>query len=90
MSPRFGVEQIVFNRKTNEKGTVRRVYESNGITRHAVAVPVLQECSSFFNYSDWNEDVLEVEQEHSPVKNRPLVGNNKTNATQAESGSTFK
>ena len=61
MTPKFSVDEIVFNRKTNEKGTVGRTYESDGITMYEVRVPIdAQKYSVGSNISDWEEDVLEA------------------------------
>ena len=62
MIPKFSMDQILFNRNTKEKGTVARVYESNGVTMYEVRVPLdIQGFSIGSNVSDWAEDVLEPE-----------------------------
>ena len=69
MTPKFSIGQRVFNRKTEEKGTVGRVYESNGVTMYEVQLPIdpqrHQGHSVGSNISDWAEDVLDLEQGHS-------------------------
>jgi hypothetical protein len=68
MTPKFSIGQILFNGNTKEIGTVGRVYESNGITMYEVRIPVdPQWHSAGCHVSDWAEDVLEIEQGHSPV-----------------------
>jgi hypothetical protein len=55
---KFSVDQVVFNRDTKEQGTIRRVYESSGVTKYEVAIfsKHLFGC----DHSDWAESVLEV------------------------------
>jgi hypothetical protein len=63
MTPKFSMDQILFNRNTKEKGTVGRVYESNGVTMYEVRIPVdYQGCLIGSNVSDWSEDLLDLEQ----------------------------
>jgi hypothetical protein len=60
MTPKFSVDQLLFNRDTKENGMVGRVYESNGVTMYEVRVPFDFQWSSIgSNVSDWTEDVLE-------------------------------
>jgi hypothetical protein len=66
MKPKFRIGQILLNRNTREKGTVRRVYDLKGITMYEVTIPA--QLGS--NISDWAEDVLEREQGHSPIAKR--------------------
>ena len=40
MTPKFSMDAILFNRNTKEKGTVGRVYESNGVTMYEVRFAV--------------------------------------------------
>jgi len=62
MTPKFSMDQILFNRNTKEKGMVGRVYELNGVTMYEVRVPLdIQGFSIGSNVSDWAEDVLEPE-----------------------------
>jgi hypothetical protein len=64
MTPKFSVDEIVFNRNTNEKGTVGRAYESDGITMYEVRLAIdSQEHSGGSNISDWEEGALE----HAPT-----------------------
>jgi hypothetical protein len=66
MTPKFSMDQILFNRNTKEKGMVGRVYELNGVTMYEVRVPLdFQGFSIGSNVSDWAEDVLEPEQRSS-------------------------
>ena len=63
MTPKFSMDQILFNRNTKEKGIVGRVYESNGVTMYEVRLPV--DYRGFLigsNVSDWAEDLLDLEQ----------------------------
>jgi len=63
MTPKFSIDEILFNRNTNEKGTVGRVYELNGVTMYEVNVPVdFRGLSIGSNVSDWAEDDLELAQ----------------------------
>ena len=63
MTPKFGIDQLLFNRNTKEKGTVGRVYESNGVTMYEVRVPVdYRGLLIGSNVSDWAEDLLDLEQ----------------------------
>jgi len=66
MTPKFSMDQILFNRNTKEKGMVGRVYELNGVTMYEVRVPVdFKGFSIGSNVSDWAENVLEPEQRSS-------------------------
>ena len=40
MTSQFSVDEIIFNRSTNEKGTVGRAYESDGITMYEVRLAI--------------------------------------------------
>jgi hypothetical protein len=61
MTPKFGIDELLFNRNTNEKGTVGRVYELNGVTMYEVNVSVdFRGLSIGVNVSDWAEDALEL------------------------------
>jgi len=63
MTPKFSIDQLLFNRTTKEKGTVGRVYELNGVTMYEVRVPV--DYRGFLigsNVSDWAEDLLDLKQ----------------------------
>ena len=63
MTPKFSIDEILFNRNTNESGTVGRVYELNGVTMYEVNVSVdFRGYSSGLNVSDWAEDALELAQ----------------------------
>ena len=67
MKEKFKLTDLVYNRDTKEDGTVRRVYETNGVAMYEVAVP--QNCDSWtgeYYISDWAEDVLQ------PSTNEPL------------------
>jgi hypothetical protein len=62
MTPKFSMDQILFNRNTKEKGMVGRIYELNGVTMYEVRVrPDFQGFSIGSNVSDWAEDLLEPE-----------------------------
>jgi hypothetical protein len=66
VTPKFSIDQRVFNRKTEGKGTVGRVYESHGVTMYEVRIPIEPQGHSIgSNISDWAEDVLDLEQGHS-------------------------
>ena len=63
MTAKFSVDEIVFNRNTNEKGTVGRAYERNGVTMYEVRRSIdAQEYRGGSNISDWEEGALE----HAP------------------------
>ena len=54
--------QTLFNRNTKEKGTVGRIYESDGVTMYEVRIPVdYQGLLIGSNVSDWAEDVLDLD-----------------------------
>ena len=60
--PNFSIDERVFNGTTGEKGTVRRVCESNGVTMYEVRIPIDPQGHSIgSNISDWTEDVLDLE-----------------------------
>ena len=61
MKENFQLKDFVYNRNTKEDGTIRRVYETNGVAMYEVAVP--QKCDTWaagFYLSDWAEDVLQL------------------------------
>jgi hypothetical protein len=60
MTPTFQAGQKVFNRDTGETGTVRKVYELNGIISYEVTIPSQRGTARASNRSDWAEGVLEV------------------------------
>jgi hypothetical protein len=63
VTPKFSIGQVLFNRNTNENGTVGKIYELNGITMYEVLVPAhFRGLSTGSNVSDWAEGVLELEQ----------------------------
>ena len=65
--------QTLFNRNTKEKGTVGRIYESDGVTMYEVRIPVdYQGLLIGSNVSDWAEDVLDLDQGGSAARN-PFV-----------------
>ena len=61
MKEKFKLKDFVYNRNTKEDGTIRRIYETNGVATYEVAVP--QNCDSWtggYYISDWAEDVLQL------------------------------
>jgi len=61
MTVNFQLGDLVYNRKTKEDGTIRRVYETSGTAMYEVAVP--QQGDSWaagYNISDWAGDVLQL------------------------------
>ena len=73
MTPKFSIGQILFNRNTNENGTVGKTYELNGITMYEVLVPVqFRGIAIGSNVSDWAEGILDLAQERSRDRNSSL------------------
>lgn len=60
MEENFQPGVLVYNRNTKEDGTIRRIYETNGVAMYEVAVPQSHDSwTGGFYVSDWAEDVLE-------------------------------
>jgi hypothetical protein len=82
MTPKFRVDETLFNRNTKENGTVGRVYELNGITMYEVRVPIDPQGDAIgFNISDWSEDVLEGEEGRSSIDNSSVAEKKKRQRT---------
>jgi hypothetical protein len=61
MKENFQLKDLVYNRNTKEDGTIRRVYETNGVAMYEVAVPQRRATwAAGYYLSDWAEDVLQV------------------------------
>ncbi len=61
MKENFQLKDLVYNRNTKEDGTIRRVYETNGVAMYEVAVPQKRDTwAAGFYLSDWAEDVLQL------------------------------
>ncbi len=61
MKEKFKLTDLVYNRNTKEDGTVRRVYETNGVAMYEVAVPQNRDSwKGGYIISDWAEDVLQL------------------------------
>jgi len=61
MKENFQLKDFVYNRNTKEDGTIRRVYETNGVAMYEVAVPQKRDTwAAGFYFSDWAEDVLQL------------------------------
>ena len=62
--------QTLFNRNTKEKGTVGRIYESDGVTMYEVSIPVdYRGVLIGSNVSDWTEDILDPDQGCGSARN---------------------
>jgi hypothetical protein len=60
MKNKFLLLDLVYNRNTKEDGTVRRVYETNGVAMYEVAVPQNPDSwAGGYNISDWAQGTLE-------------------------------
>ena len=67
-TPKFSIDEVLFNRNTKENGTVGRVDESNGITMYQVRVPVDPRWHpAGCHISDWTEDTLELTRHRVPL-----------------------
>jgi len=78
MKENFQLKDFVYNRNTKEDGTIRRIYETNGVAMYEVAVP--QEGDSWvygYYISDWAEDVLQLS------TNEPLKASRAAHAFRA-------
>jgi hypothetical protein len=61
MKENFQLKDLVLNRNTKEDGTIRRVYDTNGVAMYEVAVPQKRDTwEAGFYISDWAEDVLQL------------------------------
>ena len=67
MKEKFKLKDFVYNRNTKEDGTIRKIYETNGVAMYEVAVPQNRDSwTGGFYISDWAEGVLQ------PSTNEPL------------------
>ena len=76
MTESFQLNDLVYNCKTKEDGTIRRVYETNGAVMYEVAVP--QQGNSWaagYYISDWAEDVLHLSH-NARLKSSKFMGDN--------------
>ena len=61
MKENFQLKDFVYNRNTKEDGTIRRVYETNGVAMYEVAVPQKRDTwAAGYYISDWAKDVLQL------------------------------
>jgi hypothetical protein len=61
MKQNFQLTDLVYNRNTKEDGTIRRIYETNGVAMCEVGVPQERDSWVYGYYiSDWAEDVLQL------------------------------
>ena len=61
MTESFQLSDLVYNRNTKEVGTIRRIFETNGIATYEVAVPQKGDSwAAGYYISDWAEDVLQL------------------------------
>jgi hypothetical protein len=73
MTPKFSMDQVLFNRNTNENGTVGKIYELNGITMYEVLVPIqFRGIATGSSVSDWPEEILELAHGRSRDRNSSL------------------
>ena len=78
MKQNFRLKDLVYNRNTKEDGTIRRIYETNGIATYEVAVPQNRDSwAGAYNISDWAEDVLQLS------TNEPLKASRAVHAFRA-------
>jgi hypothetical protein len=78
MKENFRLKDLVCNRNTKEDGTIRRIYETNGVATYEVAVPQNRDSwAGGYNISDWAEDVLQLS------TNEPLKASRATHAFRA-------
>ena len=60
MKEKFKLNDFVYNRNTKEDGTIRQIYETNGVAMYEVAVPQNRDTwAAGYCFSDWAEDVLQ-------------------------------
>ena len=61
MKEKFKLKDFVYNRNTKEDGSIRRIYETNGVATYEVAVPQNRDSwTGGYYISDWAEDVLQL------------------------------
>ena len=61
MKENFQLGVLVYNRNTEEDGTIRRIYETNGVAMYEVAVPQQRDTwATGYYISDWAEHVLQL------------------------------
>ena len=61
MKENFRLKDLVYNRNTKEDGTIRQIYETNGVAMYEVAVPQNHDSwTGGYYISDWAEDVLQL------------------------------
>ena len=61
MKEKFKLKDLVYNRNTKEDGTVRQIYETNGVAMYEVAMPQNRDSwAGGYYMSDWAEDVLQL------------------------------
>ena len=61
MKEKFKLKDLVYNRNTKEDGTIRQIYETNGVAMYEVAVPQNRDSwTGGYYISDWAEDVLQL------------------------------
>jgi len=61
MKEKFKLKDLVYNRNTKEDGTIRQIYETNGVAMYEVAVPQNRDSwAGGYYISDWAEDVLQL------------------------------
>jgi len=73
MKEEFKLTDLVYNRNTKEDGTVRRVYETNGVAMYQVAVPQMPNTwAAGYYLSDWAEGLLQLStNEHLKASKAP-------------------
>jgi hypothetical protein len=68
MKEKFKLKDFVYNRNTKEDGTIRKIYETNGVAMYEVAVPQNRDSwTGGYYISDWAEDVLQLSN-NEPLK----------------------
>ena len=78
MKENFRLKDLVYNRNTKEDGTIRQIYETNGVAMYEVAVPQNHDSwTGGYYISDWAEDVLQLS------TNEPLKASRATHAFRA-------
>jgi hypothetical protein len=61
MKEKFKLKDLVYNRNTKEDGTIRQIYETNGVAMYEVAVPQNRDSwAGGYYISDWAEGVLQL------------------------------
>jgi hypothetical protein len=70
---KFTLTDLVYNRNTKEDGTIRRIYETNGVAMYEVAVPQNRDSwTGGYYISDWAEDVLQLST-NEPLKSSRAI-----------------